>query len=241
MALQARLKLTFWPPPSSDHLLPHTDEAPVEVEPSQLPSTGVFLQYVSTAPPEINVIELPRGSLIKVPVACSNQRCLQVTVTGPPGQQHVLTVRALEDLVEGEDGLVPAPGRTLRWQLEGVAALHAANFVEAGNQMCIERCAPLCRMRPDACLLGDIVTCASDMILPQRCPVLAYLTGTLSCMGHQACKGDPLATCMLAWHGGSWGFHNDIEIDSVFACTALQPARRCASTNSPVLLVRREH
>ena len=54
----------------------------------------------------------------------------------------MLVVRALEDVVEGEEGLVPAPGRTLRWQLEGVASLHAANFVEVGNQMCIERCGP---------------------------------------------------------------------------------------------------
>ena len=79
MDLQARLKLTLWPPPSSDHLLPHTDEAAVEIEPSQLPSTGVFLSYTSPAPSNVNVIEVPCGSLLKVPVAVARQRCLQVS------------------------------------------------------------------------------------------------------------------------------------------------------------------
>jgi hypothetical protein len=121
--------------------MPHTEEnlTLMEVEPSQLPSSGMFLSYISTAPSNVNTIDLPRGSLVKVPITCANQRALQVTVTGPPGQQHVLIARVIEDLVEGEDGLVPAPGRTLRWQLEGVAPLHVANFVEVGHQMCIER------------------------------------------------------------------------------------------------------
>jgi hypothetical protein len=111
----------------------------MEVEPSQLPSSGVFLSYVSTVPSNVNTIELPRGSLLKVPIACANQRALQVTVTGPPGQQHVLIARVIEDLVEGEDRLMHAPGGSVRWQLEGVAPLHSANFVEVGSQMCIER------------------------------------------------------------------------------------------------------
>ena len=170
--MQARLKLTFWPPPSSDHLVPHTEEDPVEVEPSQLPASGVFLSYVSTAPSNVNVIELPRGALLKLPVLCATQRSLQITVTGPPGQQHVLVARVLEDLVEGEDGLVPAAGRTLRWQLEGVAQFHAANFVEAGSQVCIERCACL-ETSNFSCQMTMIDTPSATYGCPVRCSTVS--------------------------------------------------------------------
>ena len=51
----------------------------MEIEPSQLPSTGVFLSYTSPAPSNVNVIEVPCGSLLKVPVAVARQRCLQVS------------------------------------------------------------------------------------------------------------------------------------------------------------------
>ena len=146
--LQARLKLTYWPPPSGDMINAMDPNTPImEIQPSAMPSAGVFLAYRVPVPGHPDTVELPSGSLIKVPIACAREGYLKLTVTGPPGQQHELIARALldetpapieQDSPETAVRLNP-PGRRVTWQLSGLASLHAAHACDMGDEVCIER------------------------------------------------------------------------------------------------------
>lgn len=145
---QARLKLTYWPPPSGDMINAVDPSIPImEIPPAAMPSSGVFLAYRVPVPGHPDTVELPPGSLIKIPIACAREGCLKLTVTGPPGQQHDLIARALLDETpapieqDSPDAAVRLnpPGRRVTWQLSGLATLHAAHACDMGDEVCIER------------------------------------------------------------------------------------------------------
>jgi hypothetical protein len=148
--LQTKLKLTFWPPPSRELFSSCTGTAGVvEIQPSDLPTSGLVLAYRVPSSDNPDSVIMPPGSLVKVPLACANERSLRITVSGPPGQQHTLTMRVLD---EDECSAVPQqsilpvapeepspPQRLLQWKLEGLTPLQAANGCGMADEVCIER------------------------------------------------------------------------------------------------------